>query len=69
MSSQKFAENQTNKKTLALQKKKKKKKKKKNNIRAIMSETEPSDMCAQQRFRSACAFVQADLNLCWAHFG
>ena len=28
-----------------------------------------SDMCAQRRFRSACAFAQSDQNLHWAHFG
>ena len=26
-------------------------------------------MCGQWRFRSACAFAQADQNLYWAHFG
>ena len=26
-------------------------------------------ICAQRRFRSACAFAQADQNLDWAHFG
>ena len=25
-------------------------------------------MCTQQRFRSACTFVQSDQNLHWAHF-
>ena len=29
----------------------------------------PSDMCAQRRFKSACAFAQTDQNLQWAHFG
>ena len=33
-----------------------------------MSENIPSDMCAQRRFRSACAFAQSDQNLHWAHF-
>ena len=28
-----------------------------------------SDICAQRRFRSACAFAQSDQNLHWAHFG
>ena len=28
-----------------------------------------SDMCAQRRFRSDCAFAQSDQNLHWAHFG
>ena len=28
-----------------------------------LSENEPSDMCTQRRFRSACAFAQSDLNL------
>ena len=34
-----------------------------------MSENVPSDISAQRRFRSACAFAQSDLNLRWAHFG
>ena len=29
----------------------------------------PSDMCAQRRFRSDCAFAQSDQNLHWARFG
>ena len=29
----------------------------------------PSDMCAQRRFRSACAFAQSGQNLHWTHFG
>ena len=33
-----------------------------------MSENVPSDMCAQRRFRSACAFTQSDQNLHWSHF-
>ena len=33
------------------------------------SENIPSFMCAQRRFRSACAFAQADQNLHWTHFG
>ena len=34
---------------------------------AAPSETVPSDICAQKRFRSACAFAQSDRNLFWAH--
>ena len=37
--------------------------------RAGISENEPSDMHTKRRFRSACAFVQSDQNLHWAHFG
>ena len=33
------------------------------------SENVPSDMCAQRRFRSACAFAQTDPNLRLMHFG
>ena len=33
-----------------------------------MSENVPSDMCAQRRFRSACAFAQSDQNLPWGAF-
>ena len=33
-----------------------------------MSENTPSVMCAQRRFKSACAFAQSDQNLRWAHF-
>ena len=29
----------------------------------------PIHMCAQRRFRSACAFAQPDHNFHWAHFG
>ena len=36
--------------------------------RVTKSKSIPSDMCAQQRFRSDCAFAQSDLNLCWAHW-
>ena len=36
--------------------------------RAVTSESVPSDMCAQRRFRSACAFAQSDQNLHCAHF-
>ena len=39
------------------------------NIGAATSENVPPDMCAQQRFRSACAFAQSDQNPFWAHFG
>ena len=28
----------------------------------------PSNMCAQWKFRSGCAFAQSDQNLLWAHF-
>ena len=38
-------------------------------IRAATSENVLLDMCAQRRFRSACAFAQSDQNLHWAHFG
>ena len=38
-------------------------------IGAATSENVPSDMCAQQRFRSDCAFAQSDQNLRWAHSG
>ena len=34
-----------------------------------MSENLPPVMCAQRRFRSACAFAQSDQNLHWALFG
>ena len=27
-----------------------------------------SDLCARQRFRSSCTFMQSDSNLQWAHF-
>ena len=37
-----------------------------NNIWAGMSENVLSDICAQRRFRSACAFAQSDQNLHWA---
>ena len=33
------------------------------------SENIPLHMCAKQRFRSACAFVQSHQNFHWAHFG
>ena len=33
-----------------------------------MSEYIPSDMCAQQRFRSACTFTQSDQNIHFTHF-
>ena len=33
-----------------------------------MSENVPSDMCAQRRFKSTCAFSQSDQNLHWVHF-
>ena len=36
-------------------------------ISATTSDNVPSNMCAQRRFRSACAFAQADQNLHWAH--
>ena len=36
---------------------------------AAMSEKGPSDLCAQQRFRSACTFMQSDQNLQLVHFG
>ena len=39
------------------------------NILASTSENVLSDMFAQRRFRFACAFAQANLNLHWAHFG
>ena len=32
-----------------------------------MSENVPSDMYAQQRFRSDCVFAQSDQNLCWVN--
>ena len=38
-------------------------------IWASTPENVPSDMCAQRRFRSACAFAQSDQNLPSAHFG
>ena len=38
-------------------------------IGTVTPGNEPSDMCAQRRFRSACAFAQADQNLHWANFG
>ena len=38
-------------------------------IKAPTSENNiPSDVCAQRRFRSACAYAQADQNLRWALF-
>ena len=39
-----------------------------NNTWAAPSENVPLDMCAQQRFRSACAFAQSDQNLHWPLF-
>ena len=36
---------------------------------AAMLGTVHLDMCAQRRFRSACAFAQSDQNLLWTHFG
>ena len=39
------------------------------NILASTSENVPLDICAQERFRSACAFAQPDLNFHWASFG
>ena len=38
-------------------------------IKAGTSGNVLSDICAQRRFRSACAFAQADQNLLWANFG
>ena len=38
-------------------------------ILAATSENVSSDMCAQRRFRSACASAQSDQNLRWPHFG
>ena len=38
-------------------------------IGTARSENVPSDMCAQRRFRSACAFAQSHQNLPKAHFG
>ena len=35
----------------------------------VTSENIPSHICAQKRFRSACAFAQSDQNLHWAYFG
>ena len=35
--------------------------------RSAISENVLSDMFAQRRFRSGCAFAQPDLNLQWAH--
>ena len=32
------------------------------------SENVPSDMCAQRRIISACAFAESDMNVRWAHF-
>ena len=37
-------------------------------IDTAASEKVPSDISAQRRFRSACAFVQSDQNLPWVHF-
>ena len=37
-------------------------------VRAAKSESVPSDICAQQRFRSACAFAQSDQTLHCVHF-
>ena len=36
--------------------------------RGKTSEEWPTDLCAQRRFRSACAFAQSDQNFHWAHF-
>ena len=38
-------------------------------IQAATLESLPSEMCAQQRFRLACTFMQSDQNLHCVHFG